>query len=163
MRYTHLWKENRLIQVLAIVLILSSATQLWKKYFIDQNSSSNYVQCSNNLLQLGCLIGLYSEEHGRFPDGGWDHIQHCPRWIWQLEQYSRASLNHREFVRLLKCPADKTASITSYDFNPKLLGKKVTTSGTGKVILLTERGFKGNHHRSYYYQINLNRNDAGKQ
>lgn len=117
--------------------------------FTHRNEQS--MVCLSRLDCLGFQLRRYAREHeGRFPPAGWDRTHSCPLWVQALrESWSSKDDN---LDRELKCPNDRSSSITSYELDRRVAGRRladIPEKDWWHTTLVSEKPFLGNHGWSY--------------
>jgi hypothetical protein len=136
-------RRRRVVLAVAILVIVVPTSLLFLRAYRD-DPILNARSCYGNAARLGAFLRWYASETGAYPRSG--------QWRQTLEHFcaERSSAHLQEFLRIIKCPSDKSGSVCSYEMNPVMSGKRFSGfSGwpAGHTVILTERCFPGSHKR----------------
>ena len=100
-----------LFEALMLVLVLSVLLAILFPFpYYGRGEKARQSQCANQIRQLAVVAQMYSEDHGRYPDGD---------WVKQLSAYLG-----EDALKIFKCPSDagRAKQPVSYAYSGLLIG-----------------------------------------
>lgn len=138
---------------LALLLTIIAAycwLNLWAERRDDDAVNAGRI-CADHLRSCGRVLIRYAVAHNRLP---LSVPITSPQWVQALRE-NKTTPSH-----ILKCPSDRTSTVTSYALDPGVAGRSLEEIPRKKwrfVALVYELPFSGNHHHVCYLDGHVER------